>query len=58
MSNIVPPCSISNMFDSWLLGINKYLKLLALLEVASVCWAIWRHRNDVVFEQKTVTNSL
>jgi hypothetical protein len=40
------------MFDSWLWGINKDLKPLALLGAATVSWVIWRHRNDIVFEQK------
>jgi hypothetical protein len=51
-TNIYPPSSISNMFDSWLWGINKDFKPLALLWVASICWVIWRHRNNVVFERK------
>jgi hypothetical protein len=38
--------------------ISKDLKLLVLLGAASVCWAIWRHRNEIVFERKNVTNSL
>jgi hypothetical protein len=46
------------MFGSWLGGIIKDLKLLALLGAAVVCWAIWRHRNDIVFQHKYVTNSL
>jgi hypothetical protein len=46
------------MFDSWLWGINKDLKPLALLGAATVSWVIWCHRNDIVFEQKNVTNSL
>jgi hypothetical protein len=32
-------------------------KLLALLG-AAVCWVNWRHRNDIVFQRKYVTNSL
>jgi hypothetical protein len=56
-TNIYSPCSISNMFNSWLRGINKDLKQLVLLE-ASICWAVWRHRNDIVFERKNVTNVL
>jgi hypothetical protein len=36
-TNFYPPCSISNMFDSWLWGINKDLKPLALLGAATVC---------------------
>jgi hypothetical protein len=52
------PCSMSNMFDSRLWGINKDLKLLVLLRAATVCWTIWLHQNDIVFEEKNMTNSL
>jgi hypothetical protein len=57
-TNLYPHCSISNMFDSWLCGINKVLKQLALLGTTTVCWVIWHRRNDIVFEWKNVTNSL
>jgi hypothetical protein len=46
------------MFNSWLWRINKELKQLVLLGAASICWAVWRHRNDIVFEWKNVTNVL
>jgi hypothetical protein len=46
------------MFNSWLWGINKELKPLVLSGAASICWAIWRHWNDIVFERKNVTNVL
>jgi hypothetical protein len=49
---------MSNMFDSRLWGINKDLKLLVLLRAATVCWMIWLHQNDIVFEEKNMTNSL
>jgi hypothetical protein len=39
-------------------GISKDLKLLELLGAAAVCWVIWQHRNDIVFERKNVKNSL
>jgi hypothetical protein len=51
-TNLFPPCSISNMFNYWLWGINIDLKQLDLLGAATFCWAIWRHRNDMVFERK------
>jgi hypothetical protein len=56
-TNLYRPSSVANMFGSWL-GVSKDLKLLALLGATTVCWAIWRHRNDIVFERKNVTNSL
>jgi hypothetical protein len=45
------------MFNSWLWRINKDLKQLAL-RATSICWAIWRLRNDIVFERKNAINSL
>jgi hypothetical protein len=57
-TNLYPPCSISNMFNSWLRGLNKDLKQLVLLGAPAFCWAIWRHRNGIVFERKTTTNVL
>jgi hypothetical protein len=57
-TKLYPPYSISNLFNSWLRGINKDLKQLVLLGAASVCWAIWRYRNDIVFERRNVTNIL
>jgi hypothetical protein len=34
--NLYPPCSISNMFNSWLWGINKDLKQLVLLGAGAI----------------------
>jgi hypothetical protein len=57
-TNLYPPCSISNLFNSWLRGLNKDLKQLVLLGASAVCGAIWRNQNDIIFEQKTSTNVL
>jgi hypothetical protein len=51
-TNLYLPCSISNMFNSWLREINKDLKQLVLLGAATIYWAIWCHRNELVFERK------
>jgi hypothetical protein len=56
--NIYPLSRVANIFGSWLEGIIKDLKLLVLSVAATVCWAIWRHRNDIVCKCKHVTNSL
>jgi hypothetical protein len=53
-TNLYPPYNISNIFDSWLWGINKVLKPLAMLGATPICWAIWRIRNDIVFKRKNV----
>jgi hypothetical protein len=51
-TNLYPPCSISNIFNSCLWRINKDLKQLVSLGAATICWAIWHHRNEIVFETK------
>ena len=40
------------MFGSWLCGLSKKLKWLALLGAAATCWPLWLCRNDLVFEKK------
>ena len=46
------PHSVSSMFGSWLCGLSKELKLLALLGAAAMYWSLWLCRNDLVFEMK------
>lgn len=40
------------MFGSWFGGFGKDLRDLSLLGAATVCWAIWLSRNDIIFEKK------
>jgi hypothetical protein len=40
------------MFGTWLWGLDKEQKSLALMGAAAICRAIWRCRNDIVFDQK------
>ena len=51
-SGLSQPHSVSNMFGSWLCGLSKDLKSLALLGAAATCWSLWLCRNDLVFEKK------
>lgn len=46
------PRSVSDMFGSWLWGIEKELKPLILLGVAATCWSLWLCRNDIIFGNK------
>jgi len=39
------------MFGSWLTNQNKRIRNLIWVGVAAMFWAIWRCRNDVVFNQ-------
>jgi hypothetical protein len=43
------PHSFTHTFDEWLCGFSKKLKALILTGVASLCWALWLSRNDLVF---------
>jgi hypothetical protein len=44
------------MFGTWLWGLDKDKKLLVLAGAVATCWAIWRCRNDIVFDQKVVSS--
>jgi len=44
------------MFNGWLRGVNKDVKLLLLLGGAVTCWSIWLSRNDIVFEKKKIVS--
>jgi hypothetical protein len=39
-------------------GLDKEHKLLMLAGVAATCWSIWRCRNDLVFDRKSVNSPL
>ena len=51
--NVYPPISVSNMFGSWLNGIDKGTKARIRIGVAAILWAIWNCRNDIVFNKKS-----
>jgi hypothetical protein len=57
-TNIYLPHSVSNMFDTWLWGLDKDKNSLVLAAAATTCRAIWRCRNDVVFDWKFVSSPL
>jgi len=50
-TSLTQPRSISHMFGSWLTNQNKRIRNLIWVGVAAMFWAIWRCRNDVVFNQ-------
>jgi hypothetical protein len=55
-TNLYLPHSVSNMFGTWLWGLDKDQKSLVLVGVVATCSAIWRCRNDMVFDRKVVTS--
>ena len=42
------------MFNGWLRGVNKDVKLLLLLGGVATCWSIWLSRNDIVLEKEKI----
>ena len=57
-SGLSQPHSVSSMFGSWLCGLSKELKSLALLGAAATCRSLWLCRNDLVFENKRTSSPL
>ena len=49
--NINPFTSISNMFGTWLNGIDSPTKACICIGVSALLWAIWNSRNDIVFNK-------
>jgi hypothetical protein len=56
--NITSPSNITNMFGRWLSGVDKTNKQRIRIGVAAVCWSIWNHRNDIIFNMSKRINFL
>jgi RsiW-degrading membrane proteinase PrsW (M82 family) len=56
-ANLNQPRSISHLFGTWLNNQPKNMKGLICVGVAALFWAIWRCRNDVIFNDLK-TNSI
>ena len=52
------PNSVNHLFGSWLRGLTKSHKNLVYTGIAALCWAIWRSRNDTVFQKTKNQTSL
>jgi hypothetical protein len=50
---LAQPTSISDLFGSWLNGVEKKTKAIIRVGVSALCWSIWRCRNDIIFDKKT-----
>jgi len=48
------PRNISNMFGSWLHGIQKFYKSLVLVRAVALCWSVWLCKNAVIFLEQTL----
>jgi hypothetical protein len=51
-----PSTNIKNMFGNWLNGINNKTKSRIRVGVSTLCWSIWKSRNNVIFSN--VGNSI
>ena len=49
--NITPPTSVSDLFGTWLNGVDKEIKARIRIGVSAFLWAIWNCRNDIVFNK-------
>jgi hypothetical protein len=47
------PSSVSNMFNGWLNLVPQNVKPLVFVGTTALCWAYWRCRNAVVFDNKS-----
>jgi hypothetical protein len=47
--SITPPKNIKNLFGNWLVGISKIEKAHIRVGTCALLWAIWRIRNDYIF---------
>jgi hypothetical protein len=56
--NITPPLNIHHMFTEWMQGVEKKLRYKILVELCTLCWAMWLSRNDVVFDKMWVSNPM
>ena len=57
-SGLTLPRSIRHIFHSWLANQSKEIRNLIWVGVAAVCWAIWRCRNDIIFNNAKVNSIL
>ena len=51
-STLRPPCSVANIFDDWLHGIDKRDRTIIRVGALAVIWSLWLCRNDKVFNDK------
>jgi hypothetical protein len=45
---------VHHLFGDWLHGFNNVLKTVFILGATMMCWVLWIHRNDLVFEKKNL----
>jgi hypothetical protein len=48
---LAPPQNVSHLFGNWLKGIPKNDLIQIRVGICAVIWAIWKNRNDHVFNK-------
>ena len=48
------PDSVQDLFGGWLRSFYKRRKGLIIVGIDAVLWAIWKVRNEICFENKTI----
>ena len=49
-TGLTPPRSVTHMLGNWLQKFNAQEVFTILTGTAALCWAIWRCRNDIIFD--------
>jgi hypothetical protein len=45
---------VAHIFYGWVDGLGSQFKLLVLVAIAALCWALWTSRNDIVFDNSLI----
>ena len=56
--NIAPPRDFQNMFADWLGNIDAKFKRIIWMGAATICWAMWLSRNDIIFNNMPIPSFL
>jgi len=57
-ASLPPPSSVAHLWTTWFIDIDAKQRKLILVGVASLCWAIWRCRNNICFNNIRYTSFL
>uniref|UniRef100_A0A452YGX2 Uncharacterized protein n=1 Tax=Aegilops tauschii subsp. strangulata TaxID=200361 RepID=A0A452YGX2_AEGTS len=50
--------SMQECLGSWLNSFGKEDKKLVLVGISAICWALWKARNGVIFENKRISDPM
>jgi hypothetical protein len=52
------PSSVQECLGTWLDTFKRDDRKMVLVGVATVCWALWKARNGVIFEKKRISDPM